>query len=78
MGIIDYSTAILNVSWFSILLIIVNILFNDINIKIFLIITFYFPILIFSIIGFNGENIIYVFIYMIKFIKKQKLYFYNK
>ena len=62
LGIIDYSTAILNVSWFSILLIIVNILFNDINIKIFLIITFYFPILIFSIIGFNGENIIYVFI----------------
>ena len=54
LGIIDYSTAILNVSWFSILLIIVNILFNDINIKIFLIIIFYFPILIFSIIGFNG------------------------
>lgn len=78
LGIIDYSTAILNVSWFSILLIIVNILFNDINIKIFLIIIFYFPILIFSIIGFNGENIIYVFIYMFKFIKKQKLYFYNK
>ncbi len=78
LGIIDYSTAILNVSWFSILLIIVNILFNDINIKIFLIIIFYFPILIFSIIGFNGENIIYVFIYMFKFINKQKLYFYNK
>lgn len=78
LGIIDYSTAILNVSWFSILLIIVNILFNDINIKIFLIIIFYFPILIFSIIGFNGENIIYVFVYMFKFIKKQKLYFYNK
>lgn len=75
LGIIDYSTAILNVSWFSILLIIVNILFNDINIKIFLIIIFYFPILIFSIIGFNGENIIYVFIYMFKFINKQKLYF---
>lgn len=78
LGIIDYSTAILNVSWFSFLLIIVNILFNDINIKIFLIIIFYFPILIFSIIGFNGENIIYVFIYMFKFINKQKLYFYNK
>lgn len=78
LGIIDYSTAILNVCWLSILLIIVNILFNDINIKIFLIIIFYFPILIFSIIGFNGENIIYVFIYMFKFISKQKLYFYNK
>lgn len=78
LGIIDYSTAILNVCCFSILLIIVNILFNDINIKIFLIIIFYFPILIFSIIGFNGENIIYVFIYMFKFINKQKLYFYNK
>ena len=78
LGIIDYSTAILNVCWLSILLIIVNILFNDINIKIFLIIIFYFPILIFSIIGFNGENIIYVFIYMFKFINKQKLYFYNK
>ena len=42
LGIIDYSTAILNVSWFSILLIIVNILFNDINIKFFLIIFFFY------------------------------------
>ncbi len=77
-GIIDYSTAIINVIWFCLLLIIVNIIFNDLNIKIFLLIIFCFPVILFSYSGFNGENIVYVFIYMINFMKKQKKYFYSK
>ena len=77
-GIIDHSTAIINVIWFCLLLIIVNIIFNDLNIKIFLLIIFCFPVILFSYSGFNGENIVYVFIYMINFMKKQKKYFYSK
>lgn len=77
-GIIDISTALVNVIWFALILIIVNLVFNDLNTKIFLIIIFCFPVLLFSISGFNGENVIYVFIYMIKFIYKQKLYLYKK
>lgn len=77
-GIIDYTTAFVNIIWYAFILIIVNILFKDINVKIFLFIVFCFPLLLFSFSGFNGESIFYVFIYMSKFFLKQKLYLYNK
>ena len=77
-GIIDYSTAILNVIWYSIIFIILHFLFKNCNIKIFLLISFCFPITIFSIVGFNGEPIIYVFKYLLKYFLKPKLYLYKK
>ena len=77
-GLIDYSTAILNVAWSVIVFVIINIFFKSLNIKIFLFIICSFPVLLFSIIGINGENVIYVFSYIIKYILKQKLYFYEK
>lgn len=77
-GLIDYSTAILNVVWSVIVFVIINIFFRSLNIKIFLFIICSFPVLLFSIIGINGENVIYVFSYIIKYILKQKLYFYEK
>ena len=77
-GLIDYGTAILNVVWSVFIFILVNIIFQSLNIKIFLFIIFSFPVLLFSMIGINGENIIYVMSYIIKYLVKQKLYFYEK
>ena len=77
-GVIDYTTAFVNIAWYAFVLLIVNFLFSSINIKIFLFILLCFPLLLFSFSGFNGENIILVFFYMLKFILKQKLYFYSK
>ena len=53
-------------------------IFRSLNIKIFLFIIFSFPMLIFSIIGINGDNLINVIIYMSKFIIKPKLLLYSK
>ena len=77
-GLIDYSTAIINVIWSGLIFMLVNLIFNSLNIKIFLFIVLSFPVLLFSIIGVNEENIIYVFSYLIKYIVKQKLYLYEK
>ena len=77
-GLIDYTTAILNVIWSGFILILVNIIFNSLNVKIFLFIIFSFPVLLFSAIGINGENIVYMMSYFIKYLIKQKLYFYEK
>lgn len=77
-GFIDYSTAILNVVWFSFIFCLVNIIFQDINIKIFLFVVLCFPVLIFSIIGFNHENVLYVFLYISKYMKNPKVYLYKK
>lgn len=77
-GVIDYSTAIFNVVWYVVIFGILQLFFTDWNIKIFLLISFCFPITLFSLVGFNGEPIIYVLKYLLKYILKPKLYLYKK
>lgn len=77
-GFIDYSTAIFNVLWFALIFLIVNLLFSSLNVKIFIFITLSFPVLLFSIIGFNHENILYVIFYIAKYLKRPKVYLYKK
>lgn len=78
LGIFDYSTIILNLIWDIVIFYFINLFNFNINIKIFIFILFCFPLLIFSIVGFNGENIIYVLHYFFKFILKNKLLFFDK
>ncbi len=78
LGIIDYSTAFINIVWYIIVFTLVNLIFNSIDIKIFVFITLCFPLLLISFSGFHGENIVTVLIYLLKFIFRQKLYFYSK
>ena len=78
LGIIDYSTAFINIVWYIIVFTLVNLIFNSIDIKIFVFITLCFPLLLISFSGFHGENIVTVLIYLLKFIFRQKLYFYRK
>lgn len=77
-GIFDYTTILVNILWSAFILIIINFFVQNSNIKIFIFIITCFPLILFSINGFNGENIIYVFSYIIKFIFKQKLFLFNK
>ena len=77
-GIIDYSSLILNIILDLIIFLLINLFFNNINLKIFIFVIFSLPILLFSIIGFNHENILYIFMYLFKYIKNNKLYFYSK
>ena len=77
-GILDAQTAVVTAAWAGIMYLVVNFIFKILYIKIFLFIVNVFPIVIFSIVGVNGENIISVAIYMSKFIIKRKLLFYNK
>lgn len=76
-GFIDYSTIFLNIIWGLIVFIFIN-FFDSLNIKIFLFFLFFFPLFLFSITGFNGENITYVVIYILKFLIKPKLFLFMK
>ena len=78
LGLIDYQTALLNTIWDGVVCFAVNLIFSSLNIKIFLFIVLAFPVLIFSIVGINGENVVSVIIYMSKFILKPKILFYSK
>lgn len=74
----DYSTAILNIIWAFLILVLINVFHFSLNIKIGLFIFLYFPLLLFSFFGFNNENILYVLSYVFKFVKNSKVYFYGK
>ncbi len=78
LGVIDYSTAFVNLLWYALVFIIINLIFTDLTIKIFLFVILCFPLLLLSFAGFNGENILYVFSYLIHFLLKPKLFLYKK
>lgn len=77
-GIIEYSTAFFNLICYLITFLFLHIIFKNWSVKIFLLISLCFPLTIFSIIGFNGEPIIYVISYVIKFLIHPKLYLFKK
>lgn len=77
-GFIDYSTLILNIVWDSFVFCILDLFSFGITFKISVFIILCFPLFLFSIIGFNHENFIYVISYLFKFICRQKIYFYSK
>ncbi len=77
-GVIDYSTFFCNIIWDAFIFCLLDLFISNSSIKISLFIIFCFPLFIFSIVGFNHENFIYVMIYLLKFIKSPKLYLYNK
>ena len=77
-GLFDYSTVIINISWAILIFKLLKLLSFNFNIKISCFIILYLPLFLFSLFGFNNENIFYFFTYMWKFIKNRKVYFFNK
>lgn len=78
LGIIDYSTAFVNLLWYAFVFLLVNFIFKSLTLKIFVFVVFCFPLLLFSFASFNGENILYVFSYLFRFLLKPKLFLYKK
>lgn len=78
LGIVEYSAAIVDLIWGGFIFILINIFFKSLSLKIFSFIILAFPVIIFSIVGVNGENLIYFLMYVIKYFFKQKIYLYNK
>jgi len=77
-GFIDYSTAIFNILWGVFVFCIIDLFIPSIAIKISIFIIACLPLFLFSLVGFNHENILYIISYMYAFIKNRKIYFYSK
>lgn len=78
LGWIDYSTAILDVICAVLIGGLVNLIITGLTLKIFIFIIIFFPIFLLSIVGFNGENIIYVCTYILKYIFRPKILLFKK
>ena len=77
-GFIDYSTLILNIVWDAFIFCLLDILIPNNTIKLSFLIVFCFPLFLFSIIVFNQKKFLNVLVYLFKFIKRPKIYFYSK
>lgn len=77
-GFIDYTTVILNIVWGLIIFALVYFFIPNITIKIVVFVILFFPIALFSIVGFNHEKIIYILLYLYKYFSSSKLYLYKK
>ena len=77
-GFIEYSTAILDIIVGFLIYAFVNFIFTNINIKIYVFISLFLPILLISILGINKESFLTVFSYIFKFIKNQNIYLYSR
>lgn len=77
-GLVDYSTVIFNIIWYLFVYSFFSIFIKSFYLKICLFITFSFPVLLISIIGFNHENILYVITYIFNFLKNRRVYLYSK
>ena len=78
LGFIDYKTAIFDVLYGAILFFIINLIISNLNFKIYIFISLYFPIVLFSFLGVNDENIIDVIRYLVKYFISQKVILYNR
>ena len=78
LGFIDYSTLFLNIIWGFFCYFFINIFNFSIYIKISIFIVLFFPILLFSIIGFNHEKILYILKYLFIFFNSPKMYLFKK
>ena len=77
-GVFDYFTLVVNIIFDLFIFCLCNLIFTNINIKIFICISLCFPLLILSFVGLNNENVFLVLIYVFKYFIKPKLYLYNK
>ena len=78
LGFIEYSTAILDSIIGFLIYIFVNFAFTNINIKIYVFISLFLPILLISILGLNKESFLTVFRYIFKFIQNRNIYLYTR
>lgn len=78
LGFIDYSTAFVNLLWYGFVFIFINLFFHNLTLKVFVFVIFCFPLFLLSFAGFNGENIVYIFSYLFRFLVRPKLFLYKK
>ena len=78
LGFLDYSTLFVNLIWIYLVFSISSLFSPSLYVHISIVIIFCLPLILFSILGKNNENILQIVIYLIKYIFKPKLYIFYK
>lgn len=77
-GFIDYTTVIINIILGIIIYFPLHLFIKSLILRISIFIILFLPFLLFSIIGFNHEKILYILQYLYTFFRTPKFYLYCK
>ncbi len=78
LGVLDYPTILINLVWIYLVFNISHIFSTSLYVQLSFVIILCLPLILFSILGVNNENISQIIIYLVKYILKPKLYIFYK
>lgn len=78
LGMFSYSAILFNCIWGFFIYNFSCFLFHSFIIKFYFFIFLFFPFFLFSILNRSNENIIFIILYILKYLFRPKLYFYDK
>lgn len=78
LGMFSYSSIIFACIWAFIVYSISSFLFSSFIIKFYFFILLFIPMFLFSILNKSNENIIFIIFYILKYLYRPKVYFYDK
>ncbi len=77
-GIFSYSAIFINIIYGFLLYFIISIFFHSFIVKFYIFVSCFIPVFLFSVLTHSNENILIVLLYILKFIFRPKIYFYDK
>ena len=78
MGIFSYSSIFISIIWALFVYFIASFLFNSFIVKLYVFIILFLPIFLFTILNKSNENILSILFFLIKYIVRPKVYFFDK
>lgn len=78
LGIFTYSSIVFIFFWALLIYSLSSFLFASFIIRFYFFILLFLPIALFSILNKSNENIIFIIFYILKYLFKPKIYFYDK
>lgn len=77
-GIFSYSSIVFIFFWALLIYSLSSFLFSSFIIKFYFFIILFLPIALFSVLNRSNENIIFIIFYILKYLFRPKIYFYDK
>ena len=78
MGMFIYVSILVNIIWAGFVYLLVSLFFGSFIVKLYGFIILFLPVCLFTLLNKSNENILSVLLFMIKYLIRPKVYFYNK
>lgn len=78
MGMFSYVSILVNIIWAGFVYLLVSLFFSSFIIKLYGFIILFLPVCLFTLLNKSNENILSVMFFLVKYLVRSKVYFYDK